>query len=375
MVFGPRALAGMVLSGAVREPVGAAIDPSFWRGRRVLLTGHTGFKGSWAAMWLYRLGARLTGLALPADRDPNLHGLAALDDILESHLVDLRDRDAVAAVVAGRDFDIVLHMAAQPLVRVSLEDPVGTLATNVMGTAHLLDALRGQQTLEAILVVTSDKVYANAETGRPFAEADPLGGKDPYSASKAAAEIVTASFAKSFFDRAGVRLATARAGNVVGGGDFSRDRLVADVLRAVKAGQPPRLRHPEATRPWQHVLDCVAGYLVYLQALAVGNDVPASLNFGPKPGGAPVTVASLAEAALDAADMPRSWIHDPDPRSIEARALAIDATLSRDSLGFTSRLDAAQAVRLTVAWHRALAAGQNARAVSLDQVASYERLR
>ncbi|MDB5463805.1 MAG: CDP-glucose 4,6-dehydratase protein [Phenylobacterium sp.] len=240
----------------------AALDRAFWRGQRVLLTGHTGFKGSWAAVWLERLGAEVTGLALAPDQSPSLFELAGVETLTRSLVVDLRDRAAVEAALAGRSFDLVLHMAAQPIVRTAIAEPVETFATNVMGTVHLLQALRVQAALKAALAITSDKVYANAETGRAFAEGDALGGKDPYSASKAATEIAVQSFAKSYFEPAGVPLATARGGNVIGGGDFSPDRIVADIVRAARAQQPVVLRHPEATRPWQHVLDCLAGYLV-----------------------------------------------------------------------------------------------------------------
>ncbi|HEY9217006.1 MAG TPA: GDP-mannose 4,6-dehydratase, partial [Phenylobacterium sp.] len=200
-------------------------DTGFWRGKRVLLTGHTGFKGSWTAIWLARLGAEVTGLALEPDQTPSLFQLAGVDQLVHSHLVDLRDLAAVEDLVHSAEFDVCMHMAAQPIVRTAIEDPVSTFAANVMGTVHLLQALRGQQRLQACLVVTSDKVYANNDGGRAFAEADPLGGKDPYSASKAAAEIVTASFAKSYFHSAGTPVGAARGGNVIGGGDFSRDRL------------------------------------------------------------------------------------------------------------------------------------------------------
>lgn len=275
-------------------------NPDFWAGKRVLLTGHTGFKGSWAAVWLAQMGARVTGLALAPDQTPALFDQAGIAGLVESHVVDLRDQAAVEALVRMRDFDLVLHMAAQPIVRTSIEDPVATFAANIMGTAHLLQALRAQPALAAVLVITSDKVYANNEQGRAFQETDALGGKDPYSASKAAAEIVTQSFARSYYEKAGVPLATARGGNVIGGGDFSRDRLVADIVRAGQAQGVTVLRHPEATRPWQHVLDCVAGYLVYLERLASDPAAPRALNFGPRPGGPEVTVGELATRATQA---------------------------------------------------------------------------
>ena len=347
----------------------AAVEPSFWAGKRVLLTGHTGFKGAWAAIWLTRMGAQLTGLSLAPDTQPNLFTLAGVADRTDSRLADLRDPAAIAAVLDGQTFDLVLHMAAQPIVRTSVEDPIGTFATNVMGTANLLQALRPQAALRGVLVITSDKVYANTETGRAFAEGDNLGGKDPYSASKAAAEIVVQSFAKSYFQH--VPLGTARGGNVIGGGDFSRDRIVSDIVRAARAGEAVVLRHPEATRPWQHVLDCLAGYFVLAQRLATDPAAPRAVNFGPKPGGAQVTVGELATLGVEALGG-KPWRHEPDPRSLEARSLAIDATLARRVMGFESRLDAPQAVALTMDWYRRQAAGADALGLCLEQIEGYE---
>ena len=346
----------------------AALNPSFWAGKRVLLTGHTGFKGAWAAIWLQRAGAQATGLALPPDQTPSLFELAGVERLVESHFIDLRDAEAVAQLLGSRTFDLVLHMAAQPIVRTAIADPLATFASNVMGTANLLQALRAQPALQAVLVITSDKVYANAETGRAFAEGDALGGKDPYSASKAAAEIVTASFAKSYFT---APVATARGGNVIGGGDFSRDRIVADIVRAARGQEPVVLRHPEATRPWQHVLDCLAGYLAYAEALATDPATPRALNFGPKPGGREVTVGELATLGVEALGA-RPWRHAPDPTSLEARSLAIDASLAKRTLGFESRLDAPEAVALTMDWYRRQANGEDALALCLEEIEGYE---
>ena len=346
---------------------------AFWSGKRVLLTGHTGFKGSWAAIWLSAMGAKITGLALAPDQTPALFELAGVAGLVDSRITDLRDQAAVEQALEGEAFDLVLHMAAQPIVRTSIEDPVATFSANVLGTAHLLQALRAQPALQAVLVITSDKVYANNEQGRAFQEGDALGGKDPYSASKAAAEIVTQSFARSFFDKAGVPVATARGGNVIGGGDYSRDRLVADIVRAGQAQSVTVLRHPEATRPWQHVLDCVAGYLVYLERLASDPKAPRALNFGPKPGGAEVTVGELATRATQALGA-QPWRHEPDPNSLEAKALGIDASLARQLLGFESRLDAPAAVEWTMDWYRAQADGDDALSLVRDQIKRYESL-
>jgi len=227
----------------------APLDRTFWRGKRVLLTGHTGFKGAWMAAMLARLGARVTGFALAPDTDPSLFDLAGIAAIVPEGFADLREPQTVAAAVHKARPDIVLHLAAQALVRRAVREPLATFATNVMGMAHLLDALRAAEGLLAVLVVTSDKVYENPQRGEPFREGDALGGHDPYAASKAAAEIVTASFARTWFDGRGIAVATARGGNVIGGGDFAVDRIVPDIYRAMVGGRELVLRHPAATRP------------------------------------------------------------------------------------------------------------------------------
>ena len=364
MGVGPGALEAVVLT----RP-----DPAFWAEKRVLLTGHTGFKGGWTAIWLAAMGAKVTGLALAPDTEPALFDLAGVGGLVDSRIADLRDATEVAQTLMAAEFDLVLHMAAQPIVRTAIADPVATFAANIMGTAHLLQALRDRPGLAAVLVVTSDKVYANAETGRAFTEGDALGGKDPYSASKAATEIVTASMARSYFDRAGVPVATARGGNVIGGGDFSRDRIVSDIVRAAAANEAVVLRHPEATRPWQHVLDCAAGYLVFLARLAQDPATPRALNFGPAPGGAEVTVGELASRAT-AALSGQPWRHEPDPGSLEAKALGIDASLTRKVLGFESRLAAPEAIDWSMEWYRRQAAGEPALALCREQIARYEAL-
>ena len=360
---------GLMESAAPRLP-----SPAFWRGRRVLLTGHTGFKGSWAALWLREMGAQVTGFALAPDSEPSLFDLAVVGDSMESRLGDLRDPDSVDRAVEAAKADIVLHMAAQPIVRRAIADPVETIASNVLGTAHLLDALRRTPGVQTILVVTSDKVYANSETGAPFAENDRLGGKDPYSASKAGTELVASSFAATYFTPKGIALATARGGNVVGGGDYAADRIVPDIYRSVSAGEQLVLRMPEATRPWQHVLDCVAGYLVYAEELTTRPaDMPRALNFGPQPGG-DATVGALAAAMLKAMGRPADWDYRPVAGSIEMKALAVDSSLARRTLGWRDMLAGQNIVEWTADWYRRAIAGQNARAVTLEQIAAYMRL-
>jgi CDP-glucose 4,6-dehydratase len=351
------------------------IDRAFWQGRRVLLTGHTGFKGTWLSLWLEQLGADVHGLALAPDTSPALFPLLAPFKRQQSHLGDIRDAGAVAQAVHEAKPQIAIHMAAQPLVRRSYRDPVETYATNVMGTVHVLDALRVSEDLQAVLVITTDKVYHNAGESRPFTEADPLGGHDPYATSKVAAEFVTVSFADSFFASKGIPVATARAGNVIGGGDWAADRIVPDLWRALRAGEPLRLRYPRATRPWQHVLEPLGGYLVYVEKLVRGGDPPVALNFGPLPGAA-ITVAEVADIMLKAFGSPLRWlpVEDGAPQPMEAPALALDPSLAAAALGWRPRLTAAQALDWTAGWYRAFNDGSDARALCLEQLRRYEAM-
>lgn len=341
---------------------------AFWRGRRVLLTGHTGFKGGWAALWLARLGAETTGFALAPDTDPALFRLAGIEQDLASRIGDLRAPEAVRAAVRAADPEIVLHFAAQPLVRRAIAQPIETLAVNAMGAAHLLEALRESPRVERIVVVTSDKVYDNRESGEAFREDAPLGGKDPYSASKAAAEAIARAYAQTYFAPRGVALVTARGGNVIGGGDYAEDRIVPDIVRAWAHGRRPLLRMPEATRPWQHALDCIAGYLLYAEQ--ADRAVPRALNFGPDPAN-PVTVAQLTRAMLDALGAPPEFDVEPHEGSVEMRSLAVDARLAQSELGWRNRLPSAEAIAWTADWHRRVRLGQTPRAVTLAQIEAY----
>ncbi len=348
-------------------------NPAFWRGRRVLLTGHTGFKGGWAALWLNAMGADVTGLSLAPQEPDSLFESAQVGRTIQSCIVDLRNPTAVRQVVEQAQPQIVLHLAAQALVRQSVADPVGTMSTNVLGTAHLLDALRQGAAPEVVLVVTSDKVYANSVDGRraAFTEDDQLGGKDPYSASKAATELVTRCYARTWFDAMGTRVATARGGNVIGGGDFSADRLVPDLIRSLRGGDALVLRHPDSTRPWQHVLDCVAGYFVYAEALAAGQPTPDSLNFGP-PIEQAVTVGALADALTNALGAAKGWRHEPDSASIEMPHLSINAERAFQTLGFRQRLGIDETIRLTAAWYNAWLNGSpDLNTLTRSQIAFY----
>jgi CDP-glucose 4,6-dehydratase len=349
------------------------IDRAFWRNRRILLTGHTGFKGAWLCLWLERMGAEVFGLSLAPDTEPALYSLLQPMPGLCSRLGDIRDPAAVAAAVAEARPHVVIHMAAQSLVRRAYRYPVETLATNVMGTAHLLDSLRSAEELEAVLIVTTDKVYRNNGRRQPFSEDDPLGGSDPYSGSKAAAEHLVTCMRASYFEPRGIPVATARAGNVIGGGDWSEDRLIPDVWRAIRSGEALRLRNPQATRPWQHVLEPLAGYLAYVERLASGADVPTSLNFGPPPGDV-LTVAEVANAMFAAMHAVPRWVEPQIPQPDEAQFLAIDPALALRTIGWQPRLTPSQALQWTADWYRAVSSGAEPRQAALEQIRNYELL-
>ncbi len=373
MVLPQGAVEGLGLMAASLQASARLPSPSFWRGRRVLLTGHTGFKGAWMALWLRELGAEVTGFALAPDCSPSLFDVADVGQDMASRLGDLRDEESVVRSVEAAAPEIVLHLAAQPIVRRAIFQPVETIATNVLGTAHLLSALRNAPNLRTVLVVTSDKVYANTEQGKPFAEGDRLGGKDPYSASKAGAELVTSSFAATYFVPRGIACATARGGNVIGGGDYAADRIVPDIYRSIERGERLVLRMPEATRPWQHVLDCLAGYLVMAEALTQGESIPSALNFGPRPGG-DATVGTLAAGFLRAMGKPADWDHRPIEGSIEMKTLAVDSTLARATLGWRDLLAGENIVHWTADWYRRVFSGEDARTITLAQISGYAGL-
>ena len=325
----------------------------FWAGRRVLVTGHTGFKGTWLTIWLHALGAEVAGLSGPPPTEPSLFALARAGELCDDRRGDVRDADAVADAVRAARPEVVFHLAAQPIVRAALEDPAGTFATNVVGTSHVLAAAGDA----AVVCVTSDKCYASA--GGPYREGDPLGGADPYSASKAAQEHVAAAHREAF----GVRVATARAGNVIGGGDWARYRLMPDLARASENGAPVTLRHPDAVRPWQHVLDALRGYLALAERLAESADWAAAWNFGPD------EVRSVRWVV----DRVRErWPLDvrvvPPGDAVEAPAVRLDATRARERLGWRPRLDIGAAIDATVSWHDSVRKGADARAVTLTQI-------
>lgn len=348
-------------------------DRQFWNGRRVFLTGHTGFKGAWLALWLNRLGAEVHGYALPPDTEPSLWQDIGTGLLASEILADLTDRDRLHDAINAARPQIVVHMAAQALVRVGYAEPIRTIETNAMGTAYLLDALRGLRELQAVLIVTTDKVYANDNSGRAFIESDPLGGADPYAASKAAAEILTRSYARSFLESSGAKVATARAGNVIGGGDWSRDRLVPDVWRAAQPGAPLKLRSPDSTRPWQHVLDPLSGYLRYVEALVRQDDLAHALNFGPPPGES-ATVAEVADRMGAALGLAIAWEQDTGEHPREMKALSLDPGLARESIGWNTRLTLDCALEWTADWYANFGAGRPALDLCAEQIERFEAL-
>jgi CDP-glucose 4,6-dehydratase len=345
------------------------------RDRPVLLTGHTGFKGGWLALWLADLGARVHGYALAPPTQPNLFEVAQVAEVLASDTrADVADLRALTDALNRCRPEIVFHLAAQPLVSEGYRDPLGTLATNVMGTANLLEAARAVDSVRAVVVVATDKVYENLETGDAFTERDPLGGRDPYSASKAAAEVVVAGYRSSYFGHAGhpARVASARAGNVIGGGDWATDRLVPDCLRAFAAGRSVRLRHPDAIRPWQHVLGPLSGYLALAARLLGdgGEQFARAWNFGPDAG----DEASVGDVAQRVATL---WGGTAEvergeaPGWGEAGRLRLDSRQARSELGWRPRWSLQQALEHTVAWQRAWERGEKMQAVCREQIATY----
>lgn len=345
------------------------VDPAFWCDRPVLVTGHTGFKGAWLSLWLQALGSRVHGLSLGLPGEPCLYELARVGDgMAGSVAADVRDAAALARSLANARPEIVFHLAAQPLVRRSYAAPLETFETNALGTANLLESVRSSASVRAVVVVTSDKCYESAGAGRPHSESDPLGGHDPYSASKAAAELITDSYRRSFLaDPAGPRVASARAGNVIGGGDWGEDRLIPDLVRAALAGVPLRLRNPAAVRPWQHVSCPLSGYLLLAQALCADASAARAWNFGPDPD----DTRSVEEVVRElSARWPSgiAWETDPGEHPHETSVLALDSALARDQLGWRPPLGFAEAIEATAAWYAAWRSGADMREATLEQI-------
>ncbi|WP_087631840.1 CDP-glucose 4,6-dehydratase [Caballeronia telluris] len=347
----------------------------FWRGRRVFLTGHTGFKGAWLALWLHGLGARVTGYALAPPTDPSLYELARIDDCVESITGDINDAARLQAIMQAAEPEVVFHLAAQALVRDSYAEPVATFATNVMGTAHLLEAVRKTPSVRSVVVVTTDKCYQNREWVWGYRETDALGGHDPYSASKAAAEIVTAAWRSSFFAD-DVSIATARAGNVIGGGDFARDRLLPDFVRALERNVELEIRHPHAVRPWQFVLEPLAGYIELAERAHAGEPgIASAWNFGPDEAGAR-PVGEVIDAFSHAFALPAQIrLGVSEPQRHEATLLRLDTSKARAHLDFRPRIDLDRTLEWTAQWYRAYLDKRDLRAFSERQLQAFLGLR
>ena len=354
-----------------------AMNADFWRNRRVLLTGHTGFKGAWLSLWLQEMRTKVRGLALDPLSKTSLFDLVNVAGWMDDLRGDIRDAGLVKSAICDYSPDIVIHMAAQSLVRPSYADPIGTYATNVMGTVHVLDAVRACPSVRAVLIITSDKCYENREWDRGYIETDAMGGYDPYSSSKGCAELVTAAYRRSYFnpDRYAdhrVALASARAGNVIGGGDWAMDRLIPDAMRAFLAKKEFVVRFPEAVRPWQHVLEPLSGYLQLSQRLF--DDGPAfaqAWNFGPD-ADAERPVSYLAERLTALWGKDGKWRASPEPGAPhEAHYLKLNAAKARDKLGWSPKLSLDDALVYTVGWYRAFGDGGDMREISLDQIAKY----
>jgi CDP-glucose 4,6-dehydratase len=359
----------VAIRGSTVEALG--LNRSFWKGRRVFVTGHTGFKGGWLTLWLKHLGARVSGFALCPPTHPSLFEAAGIAYCLEQHTTgDVRDPVALQSAVAAADPEVIFHLAAQPLVRDSYSAPVDTYATNVLGTAHLLESIRGRDAALAVVNVTTDKCYDNREWVWGYRESEPLGGRDPYSSSKACSELVTAAYRASYFESGHTGIATARAGNVIGGGDWAKDRLLPDFFRALDARSVLEVRYPGAVRPWQHVLEPLSGYLLLAQKLASGDRAfSAAWNFGPDHEDC-MTVAQILEHLQNRTDGDR-WRPSSATSPHEARVLRLDSAMARSELGWRPRWRIGTALDRTLEWHRRWSMRADVQQVCFDQIEAY----
>lgn len=347
------------------------IREQFWKGRRVLLTGHTGFKGSWLSLWLQSMGAELRGIALDAATEPALFNVAAVAAGMDHRVSDIRDFLSLQALFADFQPEIVIHMAAQPLVRLSYQQPIETYATNVMGTVHVLEAARRAGSVKAIVNVTTDKCYENREWAWGYREDEPMGGHDPYSNSKGCSELVSSAYRKSFMAEAGIALATARAGNVIGGGDWAEDRLVPDILRSLEKGQTVSIRNPHAIRPWQHVLEPLSGYLLLAERLYEQGQAHAEgWNFGPRDDDAR-PVQWIVDRLVTIWGGGSGWSLQPGTHPHEASFLKLDISKARQRLHWQPRWSLDTALVHIADWHKAWLAGGDMRAVCLNQIDKY----
>lgn len=362
-------------SGGNVTRANASAGREFWRGKRVFVTGHTGFKGSWLSLWLQELGADVLGYSLPAPTSPSLFESAGVSAGMTSVEADVRDLERLYSVLVDFAPEVVFHLAAQSLVQLSYESPIETYAVNVMGTVHVLDAVRRSPTVKAVVVVTSDKCYENREWVWGYRESDPMGGSDPYSSSKGCAELIVAAYTRSFLRDAGVAVGSVRAGNVIGGGDWAENRLIPDVVRATLGGDPVSIRHPDAVRPWQHVLEPLHGYLTLAEHLiAHGRQFEGAWNFGPEASDAR-TVKWVVEQFASQWKGEPTWTRDPGDHPHEAMFLRLDCSKARALLGWSARLPLNEALLWTAEWYRSDAAGNDIRGLTLEQIRRYEDLR
>ncbi len=348
------------------------MNSSFWRGKRVFLTGHTGFKGSWLALWLAQAGAEVRGFSLEPPTNPSMFEDAQIGQVVASIRGDIRELPALSTAMRQAGPEIVIHMAAQSLVRRSYAEPVLTYQTNVLGTANVVEAVRQHANARAVLIVTTDKCYQNPESPRAHQEDDPLGGRDPYSNSKACAELLTAAYRQSFFATGETRVATARAGNVIGGGDWAEDRLLPDMFRAFLVGKPAIIRNPAAVRPWQHVLEPLGGYLLLLERMWESNDFAEAWNFGPHEDDMrPVSL--VCDRTVDLWGARAFWERDPRSHPHESACLKLDSTKAVSRLGWNRRWNLDEALQATVAWHQARLRGEDMQRFSLGQIEDFQR--
>ena len=361
-----------------RPAMFASVNPLFWNGKRVFLTGHTGFKGGWLSLWLASMGAKVTGFALAPNTTPNFFEVAKVEgDLEQSYISDIRDLEKLQKTIADSKPQIVIHMAAQPLVRYSYENPVDTYATNVMGTVNLLESIRKIDTVRSVLIVTTDKCYENREWVWGYRENEPMGGYDPYSSSKGCAELVVSAYRRSFFSyqKSGfhhVAIASARAGNVIGGGDWSEDRLIPDAIKALESDKILLVRNPLAIRPWQHVLEPLSGYLVLAQALYEhGIKFEGAWNFGPGDQDTR-SVEEVVKLLLKSWGGRVSWECDQGVQPHEANSLKLDCSKARHYLNWTPRWDLELAIKHITQWHFSHRQSSNMRNISLQQISQYQ---
>jgi CDP-glucose 4,6-dehydratase len=350
-------------------------EMTFWKEKTVLVTGHTGFKGSWLSLWLQKLGANVIGYALQPPTEPSLFHSAKVGEEMVSIIGDIKNGELLSETIRVYQPEIVFHLAAQPLVRVSYNDPVDTFAVNVVGTANVLNATRLSSSVRAVVNVTTDKCYDNHEWEWPYRESDKLGGYDPYSSSKACSELVTEAFRKSYFIQRNIQLASARAGNVIGGGDWALDRLVPDVIESILLGQMPAIRNPYATRPWQHVLEPLNGYMLLAERMwSEGESFSTAWNFGPGEESI-LTVGQLTDMLLKHWESPLKWDYDQDIHPYEAHTLKLDSSKARIKLGWKPKLNAYNTVEWTVDWYKKWHEEAQMKEITLQQIEAYERIR